>query len=119
MNRSVKYLALITIFVVSDICGKFINGPWLINRIEHLVPARTASKALSPVIFGSLSYNLKTNRVTVPKFIFLCKIFSQSPAMAEVKSTHDLTNRAPFIISAIKQQKTGSIYGWTWSYWRH
>lgn len=112
MKRSVKYLALLTIFVVGA-SGKYVNGPWLINRIHHLIPARTPSKALSPVIFGSLLNNLRKSRddFKVQVHYFLFKFLSQFPEMAEVKLTHDLTNQVPFIISAIKQRVIGSTYG--------
>lgn len=72
MEQSLKYFALITI-VLAGATGKFLNGPWIINKItEYSHPhLRVPGKALSPVIFGDFYFCTIASKF---KFINQCRI---------------------------------------------
>lgn len=66
-----KYLVLIGILLVGA-TGKFINGPWLINKLPEFVSNRLTANNLSPVIFGKIDIfaRLILSPVTTSKFNF-------------------------------------------------
>lgn len=66
MEHILKYFALTTI-VLAGATGKFLNGPWIINKIdEYSHPqVRVPGQALSPVIFGDFLFLLNLVKVQV------------------------------------------------------
>lgn len=52
-------LILFSGLILAGATGRFLNGPWLLNKIHDIIPSRFSGKTLSPVIFSKFKAVLK------------------------------------------------------------